>query len=269
MDTINEITENGVEAVQEQVETNMVEMATQQVEVVAEQVEVATQQVEAASQQVETVVEQVEVAATQQVEAVAEQVEVATQQAEEVAAEQVPIVKQLVIDTSDDMLIAGQKALDTTIVHAAEKVADVEQVIVKSLEDDNTLTPLQNEVLTIVMNDVQHLVQHIMVDMDVANQIKIMQMVSCIIKSLEDAALVKYALVGADKKAIALACGRKCIKMFVKEHLDILMLYDTIAEPALETMISLSRSLSKVKPIIDEQSTNCCAALFSCISGSK
>lgn len=150
-----------------------------------------------------------------------------------------------------------------------EKGVEVTQVIVEQVEDSNTLTAVQKEVLSNVFNDVKDTAQLLMADTEISNQIKIMKLVSRIIKTVQDLSAMKPALTGVDKKVIALECGRKCIKM-MKDHLDILMMYDLIAEPALETMLDLSRKLKPVK--IEEltkaePSVECCMGLFSsCMS---
>ena len=149
-----------------------------------------------------------------------------------------------------------------------EKGVEVTQVIVNTLEEANSLTPIQKEALDLVFNDVTSTVQHILIDTDVPIQIKIMQMISPIIKTVQDVAAIKLALSGADKKAVALHCGRKCIKMMVKDHLDMLMLYDMIAEPALETMLDLTRKIKPIQEQVKEKpSPECCMGLFSaCMS---
>ncbi len=157
------------------------------------------------------------------------------------------------------------------ITAITEKGVELAQVVVKAVDEANSLTPIQKEALETVFNDIKGTVEHILIDADVPVQIKIMQMISPIIKTVQDVAALKLALTGADKKAVVLECGRKCIKMMPKDHLDILILYDTIAEPALETMLDLSR---KMKPVHDklkelekkEPSQECCLeALIACM----
>ena len=153
-----------------------------------------------------------------------------------------------------------------------EKGVELSQVIVKSVEDTNTLTPVQKEALDIVFNDVKGAVEHILIDADVPVEVKIMQLISPIMKAVQDVALIKLVLTGADKKAIVLECGRKCIKQMLKEHLDTLVLYDTIAEHALETMLDLSRTLKSAQNTVKEiekegPSQDCIMSLFSaCVS---
>ena len=153
-----------------------------------------------------------------------------------------------------------------------EKGVELSQVVVKTVEEANSLTATQKEALEIVCNDVKSTIENILLHADTSIQIKIMQMISPIIKTVQDVSTLKLALSGADKKAIALECGRKCIKMILKDHLDILMLYDTMAEPALETMLDLSRTLKSTHEQLkkiekQESSQECCMELFSaCMS---
>jgi hypothetical protein len=157
------------------------------------------------------------------------------------------------------------------ITAITEKGVELSQVVVKAVEEANSLTPIQKEALDTVFNDIKGTVEHILIDADVPVQVKIMQMISPIIKTVQDVGAVKLALTGADKKAVVLECGRKCIKMMLKDHLDMLMLYDTIAEPALETMLDLSRNLKSVHNKLKElekkePSQECCLeVLVSCM----
>ena len=157
------------------------------------------------------------------------------------------------------------------ITAITEKGVELSQVIATTVEEANSLTATQKEALDIVFNDVKGTVEHILIDADVPIQVKLMQMISPIIKTVQDVSALKLALTGADKKAIVLECGRKCIKMMLKDHLDILMMYDTIAEPALETMLDLSRNLKSVHDKLKElekkePSKECCLeALIACM----
>lgn len=155
----------------------------------------------------------------------------------------------------------------TRMSEIVEKGVETTQVIVCTLDECDTLTPIQKEALSAVFDDVKDAVQHIIIDADVPIQVKIMQIISRIIKSVQVICAAKDALTGADKKAIALECGRKCIKMMLKDHLDMLMLYETIAEPALETMLDLSH---KMRPhIMKPPSQSCCVAVFKACMGLK
>lgn len=153
---------------------------------------------------------------------------------------------------------------------AIEKSVELSQIVVKAVEEANSLTAIQKEAMDAVFHDVKSTIEHILIDADVPVQIKIMQMISPIIKTVQDVSVMKQALTGADKKAIALECGRKCIKIMLKDHLDMLMLYDTIAEPALETMLDLSRRLKPVQEQLKEKpSSECCMGLFAAFVKSK
>ena len=153
------------------------------------------------------------------------------------------------------------------ITAITEKGVELTQVVVKAVEEANSLTATQKEALDSVFNDVKGTVEQILQHADIPIQIKIMQMISPIIKTVQDVSAMKAALTGADKKAIALECGRKCIKMMPQDHLDMLMMYDTIAEPALETMLDLSRKLKSAHEQLkkiekEEPSQACCMELF-------
>jgi prophage DNA circulation protein len=160
------------------------------------------------------------------------------------------------------------------IINTVEEVNTVAEVIANTVEEANSLTATQKEALDIVFNDVKGTVEHILIDADVPIQIKLMQMISPIIKTVQDVSALKLALTGADKKAIVLDCGRKCIRMMLKDHQDMLTLYDTIAEPALETMLDLSRNLKSVHDKLKdlekkEPSQECCLEVVVACMGLK
>jgi|UniRef100_A0A6C0BIA6 hypothetical protein len=137
-----------------------------------------------------------------------------------------------------------------------EKAIEMSVIVTSIVDDADALTKEQKEILSVVFEKVKASVESIMINMDLSNHIKIMQIISAVIKIVEGLTVMKKTISGVDKKAIALACGRKCIKM-MKNHLDMLLLYDMIAESVMETMIDVSRNLN-VKEVGD-----CCMGLFS------
>lgn len=138
---------------------------------------------------------------------------------------------------------------------AVEKAIEMSTIVISAVDDSNALTKEQKEILSVVFEKVKTSVESIMIDMDLSNHIKIMQIISAVIKIVEGLTVMKKTISGIDKKVIALACGRKCIKM-MKDHLDMLLLYDMIAETAMETMIDVSRNLNV-------NGAECCMGLFS------
>jgi hypothetical protein len=138
---------------------------------------------------------------------------------------------------------------------AVEKAIEMSTIVISAVDDSNALTKEQKEILSVVFEKVKTSVESIMIDMDLSNHIKIMQIISSVIKIVEGLTVMKKTISGIDKKAVALACGRKCIKM-MKDHLDMLLLYDMIAETAMETMIDVSRNLNV-------NGAECCMGLFS------
>jgi hypothetical protein len=138
--------------------------------------------------------------------------------------------------------------------NAIEKAIEMSTIVIST--DSDALTKQQKEILSVVFEKVKASVEDILIDMDLSNHIKIMQIISSIIKIVEGLTVMKKTLSGVDKKVIALACGRKCIKM-MKDHLDMLLLYDMIAETAMETMIDVSRNLN-VKEV-----SECCMGFLS------
>jgi hypothetical protein len=139
-----------------------------------------------------------------------------------------------------------------------EKAIEMSTIVISAVDDSDALTKEQKEILSVVFEKVKASVESIMIDMDLSNHIKIMQIISAVIKIVEGLTVMKKTISGIDKKVVALACGRKCIKM-MKDHLDMLLLYDAIAEPAMETMIDVSRNLNVNVKEVGE----CCMGLFS------
>jgi hypothetical protein len=180
--------------------------------------------------------------------------------------EEVKSVAEVVVATVEEV-----KSVAEVVANTVEEATEIAEVITNVIEEANSLTPTQKEALDIVFNDVKGTVEHIMIDADVPIQIKIMQMISPIMKTVQDVSALKLALTGADKKAIVLECGRKCIRMMLKNHQDMLMLYDTIAEPALETMLDLSRNLKSVLKQVEkkEPSPTCCLEVLVACMGVK
>lgn len=183
--------------------------------------------------------------------------------------EEVPVVSEVMEKTVEEAKIVTE-----VVTNTIEEAITVTEVIAKTVEEANSLTATQKEALDIVFNDVKGVVENILIDADVPVQVKLMQMISPIIKTVQSVSALQLALTGADKKAIVLECGRKCIKMMLKDHLDILTMYDTIAEPALETMLDLSRNLKSVHDKLKElekkePSKECCLEVFIACMGVK
>ena len=130
------------------------------------------------------------------------------------------------------------------------------------IEENASLSEKEQLLISHVYNTIKHDIEMILINFDVSNYTKIIQMIALIIKSIESITSQKEKIAGAIKKKVALECGRMCIKQ-MKDHLDILMIYDSIAETALETMVDVSRNLN-VKVISEAATTavNCCMGLF-------
>lgn len=139
----------------------------------------------------------------------------------------------------------------------------VELSVVPLIEEENTsLTPKEKSLVSLVHREIKHDIEAILINFDVANYTKIIQMIALIMKSIESITSQNEKIAGAIKKKVALECGRMCIKQ-MKDHMDILMIYDSIAETALETMVDVSRNLNvKVISEAAASAANCCMGLF-------
>jgi pantoate kinase len=138
-----------------------------------------------------------------------------------------------------------------------EKVSDIKVEIV------HTLTDVQKSVVKVVYDKVKESSDLILQHPTLDNALKITQMIASIIKLLESLKVQDAALAGKDKKLIALEVGKLLIKDCIKEEEKqtvLLMIYDSMAEALLETMIDVSQHLNvKVK----EMTGMCCDGLMS------
>ena len=140
----------------------------------------------------------------------------------------------------------------------------VELSVLPVIEEENTsLSEKEKSLVSIVYREIKHDIETILINFDVSNYTKIIQMIALIMKSIESFTSQKEKIAGSLKKRVALECGRMCIKQ-MKDHMEILMIYDSIAESALETMVDVSRNLN-VKVISEAavSAANCCMGFFS------
>ena len=149
--------------------------------------------------------------------------------------------------------VISEKSIELNVIHTNLSIM---------IEENASLSEKEQLLISHVYNTIKHDIEMILINFDVSNYTKIIQMIALIIKSIESITSQKEKIAGAIKKKVALECGRMCIKQ-MKDHLDILMIYDSIAETALETMVDVSRNLN-VKVISEAATTavNCCMGLF-------
>ena len=154
-----------------------------------------------------------------------------------------------VANVANEMNVISEKAIELNVLPANE--------------ENVSLTPKEKALVSLVHREIKHDIEAILINFDVANYTKIIQMIALIMKSIESVTSQNEKIAGALKKKVALECGRMCIKQ-MKDHMDILMIYDSIAETALETMVDVSRNLN-VKVISEAATTavHCCMGLFS------
>ena len=132
----------------------------------------------------------------------------------------------------------------------------------KSQEIEHKLSDEHIKVFTIIYNNVKESTDLLLHHPKLENVLKLTQMIASIIKSLETIKLNNILLSGKDKKQIALELGRILIKELIKEdekRIILLMIYDSISEQLLETMVDVSHHLNiKVK----ELTGSCCEGLM-------
>jgi hypothetical protein len=132
-----------------------------------------------------------------------------------------------------------------------------------AVEENTSLSEKEQLLISQVYNTIKHDIETVLINFDISNHTKMIQMIALIIKSIESITSQKEKIAGSIKKKVALECGRMCIKQ-IKDNADILIIYDSIAEVTLETMVDVSRNLN-VK-VISEAATSmvdCCMGFFS------
>lgn len=138
-----------------------------------------------------------------------------------------------------------QRAIDT--------VTSVEEAIIGPL-----LTPEQEHVVNTLYDDVKAELGVLMSDASLAIPVKIMKVLSGLIKLLQDAKVGGEKLKGSSKKAIALALLHRLAKELIADSTELSSLLasaEEMADHMLETLVDIGKSLH-LPPAIEE---GCCA----------
>jgi len=174
----------------------------------------------------------------------------------------------------DEYIIVNKKNLYiemTTLINVeyeVEKVKEVEEVKevkveveevkveveeVKEVKDilgtgmnmiiESNLSEDQKKYAAFVYDSTKLLIQEFILT-DMNDIVKITLMISKIVKQIENVKIYKKYPTGMDKKAITIELGRIFIKDMIPDSNSIMMVYDVIAEPTLETMIDVSNNVN-------------------------
>jgi len=134
---------------------------------------------------------------------------------------------------------------------------------------ESSLTEDQKKLAIQLYDSTKEAIKSFITDPSLNNTVKITKTISQLIKQLEGVKVDGKSLSGVDKKAVAIQLGRILIKEVTpddKGEVEILMIYDLVAEPTLEAMIDVSKV---VNVAVQELATKCCPGLFSFFKRTK
>jgi hypothetical protein len=132
-----------------------------------------------------------------------------------------------------------------TAVELTESSVNPSLVEVK-IAEKQALTEFEKDLVQRLYDNGKDLTQSILTDSTSDNSMKITQLIAQLMILMDK--LPGEKISGPVKKAVALELGKALIKDLVQENttrVKILLLYDVLAEPTLETMIDVSRVVNK------------------------
>lgn len=124
---------------------------------------------------------------------------------------------------------------------------------------ESNLTDEQKKLTLQIYESVKSKLKDTITDEAINETIKVTKIIGSIVTLLENTKVDEKIPSGNDKKAVAIQLGRNIIKEILSDNTNILVLYDTLAEPLLETMIDVSKV---VNTVIMEATKKCCPGLF-------
>jgi hypothetical protein len=137
-------------------------------------------------------------------------------------------------------------------------VSDLSNNILESnLDKIEGLSQIQKKYVIELFDLVKISVNTLVGDKQLDSNILISTILVETIKLVEKIEIDKHVLLGMDKKKIAISIGSLYLQEKFTENLDILILYNVLAEPLLEQMVNLSK-LINVKNNSKKNSLLCC-----------
>ena len=127
------------------------------------------------------------------------------------------------------------------------------------------LTDEQKKIVQFVYDSAKTYADGILNHPTLSSALKITQLMGSIMKLLENLTFNQMKLSGPTKKAVAIELGRSLIRDLIKDDSikDILLpLYDTMAEPLLETLVDVSHTLNTAAK---DAAASCCEWMAACI----
>lgn len=150
----------------------------------------------------------------------------------------------------------------TITTDVASETTELSHKMSLSMIPESSLTEEQKKLATQIYDSTKEAIKEFIADPSLNSTVKITRTIGQIIKQLEGVKIDGKAPSGVDKKAVAIQLGRILIKEVTpddKGEVEILMMYDLVAEPTLEAMIDVSRV---VNIAVQEIATKCCPSLF-------
>ena len=178
------------------------------------------------------------------------------------------LVESIGIDVSAVSPVITVAATTVTTL-AATELKELTHKMGLTMISESSLTEDQKKLATQLYDSTKEAIKSFITDPSLNNTVKITKTISQLIKQLEGVKVDGKSLSGVDKKAVAIQLGRILIKEVTpddKGEAEILMVYDLVAEPILETMIDVSKV---VNVAVQEIATKCCPGLFSFFKRTK
>lgn len=191
-------------------------------------------------------------------------------------SEEVKSIDVVITEQSNKLVedLVKKTGIDSKVVEVTEEVSSVVATVVSEtieviaaniglkMISESSLSEEQKKLASNIYDSVKKSIEGFINDPSVNNTVKITKTLGQVIKHIETTKINNNVITGADKKAVAIQMGRILIKEVIPEDKgedEVLMLYDIIAEPTLESMIEVSRV---VNVAVQELATKCCPGIL-------
>ena len=136
-----------------------------------------------------------------------------------------------------------------------------------TFESDSELTQFQKQVVKQIFNTSKDTIKEIIDSPEMADALVVTIAVGNLVKLIETLKINNKPLNGKNKKAIVLYLGRLLLNDLLPENrnkVNILGIYDLVAEPTLEKLIDVSSNINIIQNEIIENVSNkkCCLLPF-------
>jgi hypothetical protein len=162
---------------------------------------------------------------------------------------------------SSELIKPMIEQVTTTVVSNTTEITIKKKTVIE-LISESSLTQDQKNLANNTYEIIIPSIKDLITDKNINLTVKITYILSQIIKYLENTKLDNYLITGVDKKQVTIQLGRILIKELItddKDEIEVLALYDMVAEPTLEAMIDVSKV---VNVVAKEITTRCCPSLL-------